>query len=208
MSIIVRAKSLTFSSSDSLGRVKVSAPGVWENSPLISTLNASPINKDDIVYVLMSEDFDNPLIIGKSFFSSTRCSLGTFKGSVLFDSSNGSTWTVSIVYNSRFLIENSNGSLIEINGNTITIESGSITVNGDNLTVKGDNITVSGDSINVSGSIVANRGLLGGLVNSEAIVSLAKAILSDLVEGLPGTNLTLWMGTTMVTGLEDNNFKH
>lgn len=74
-----------------------------------------------------------------------------------------------------------------------------------NLQVGGD----TGTSIDIQGkTTVINGGENKGLVNSDAIRSLAQALLKDLLILGSGTNLSTWMGADMVTKLEDPNVSH
>ena len=74
-----------------------------------------------------------------------------------------------------------------------------------NLQVGGD----TGTSIDIQGkTTVINGGENHGLVNSDAIRSLAQALMKDLLILGSGTNLSTWMGSDMVTKLEDPNVSH
>lgn len=74
-----------------------------------------------------------------------------------------------------------------------------------NLQVGGD----TGTSIDIQGkTTIINGGENKGLVNSDAIRSLAQALMKDLLILGSGTNLSTWMGSDMVTKLEDPNVSH
>lgn len=121
--MIIRAKVLTSSSEDSFSRVKLQSPDIWEESYLVSSVGAIPLVKGDTVYVDITEGVENPIILGRAHDSSSEHS-ASFDGSLLFDSSNGSQWTVAYVKNDKLVIENSSGSKIEVTGDSITINGG------------------------------------------------------------------------------------
>lgn len=74
-----------------------------------------------------------------------------------------------------------------------------------NLKVGGD----TGTTIDIEGKTTTiNGGKNKGLVNSDAIRSLAQALMKDLLVLGSGTNLSTWMGKDMVTKLEDPNVSH
>lgn len=126
---IIRAKVLTDSSEDQFARVKLYSEGVWEESPLIESINAIPLKVGDFVFVQMEDDSRQPLILGRAQGSYQHYSTAT-NGSVLFDSSNGSKWTVAYVRNNQLVIETSDGSKIEVDNGNIQVKVGTLTVTG------------------------------------------------------------------------------
>lgn len=119
---LLRAVVLTNSSEDTCARVKVRCPGVWDTSPLMESVGGIPLHTDDHVYVDVSDGYENPIIIGRSYDSSASHST-TVEGSILFDSSDGNTWTVGYVKNGKLTIVNSSNT-------SIIIDNGNISING------------------------------------------------------------------------------
>lgn len=132
MSRVVRAVVITSSSEDVYARVKLKAIGIWEESPLVESVNMIPLSKGDVVFVDVSNGFNNPLIIG-------RAASKLFKpkhngnGSVLFQSSNGNDYTVCFTKDDTIELYNSKGLEITIKGNAISISAG-----GGNLSMDGE----------------------------------------------------------------------
>ena len=125
---VIRAKVLTNSSEDSLHRVKLQADGVWEESDLVLSVNAIPLVEGDTVYVDVSE-FDNPLILGKASMT-TESLAHDGQGSVLFQSSDGSKYSIAFVKNNSLAFYNSEGVEITVEGDTVHISSPKLKVEG------------------------------------------------------------------------------
>ena len=97
MSRIIRAKVNSNSCEDTDARVKLICPDIWDDvpdAPLIESVGGIPLKKDDIVYVDVSDGFENPIIIGRAMGS-----LNTYgkelNGSLLFESSDGENFTIA-----------------------------------------------------------------------------------------------------------------
>lgn len=70
-------------------------------------------------------------------------------------------------------------------------------------------IVIDNDTMEIDNKeITLNGGKNKGLVNSDAIRSLAQALMKDLLVLGSGTNLSTWMGNDMINKLEDNKVKH
>lgn len=108
--------------------------------------------------------------------------------------------------------------LIEDNKGKLTLQIGEDDLDKDTLVIltiekTGKlNLKVGGDTgttIDIEGKTTTiNGGENKGLVNSDAIRSLAQALMKDLLVLGSGTNLSTWMGSDMVTKLEDPNVSH
>lgn len=134
MSSVVRAKVLTNSSEDSYARVKLTLEGIWTETVLIESVGGIPLKKDDIVFVDIT-DVNNPLIIGRASSTLNKPST-SIDGSLLFESSDGTNWTVGFVKNNKIEIVNSNGQSVTIDGPSIELK-GNITIKGGSLTTGG-----------------------------------------------------------------------
>lgn len=177
MSTIVRATVISNSSDDNLNRVKVKCPLLWDESPLMPSVNGIPLKKNDIVFVDISDGVDNSYIIGRSFDNQGSYAKQV-NGSLLFESSNGSDWTIAFVKNDKLEIYNSKGSKIVVSGESIEIDAQSITLGGNsskttingslshsngtmNITsaplVTGLTVTVGGAEIPVMGTATFNN---------------------------------------------------
>lgn len=141
MSTIIRAKVTTNSSDDSQARVKIMCEELLNETPLLESVGGMSLKKGDIVFVDVSNGYDAPLIIGRSFDKATSYSKQV-NGSVLFESSNGSSWTIAFVKNNDLEIYNSDKSSIVVKGSKIIINS--------------ETVVVSGGKFKVSGSAVPN----------------------------------------------------
>ena len=60
---LIKAKATTNSADDIYGRVSVES-GIWQSKCLVAVINNLAINKDDLVYVDVSNNFENPIIVG------------------------------------------------------------------------------------------------------------------------------------------------
>lgn len=63
--MIIRAEVLTSSQDDDLRRVKVRAEGIYDESPLIESVNGLFLRPGEIVYVDVSDGYEAPFIIGR-----------------------------------------------------------------------------------------------------------------------------------------------
>lgn len=131
MSRIIRAYVLTSSSADEYARVKLKSPGVWDESPLVESVNMIPLSKGDVVFVDVSSGFNYPLIIGRAANSKYEAK-HKGNGSILFQSSEGSDYTVCFAKNDQIELYNSKGLELTIKGNAISITAGggTLSMNG------------------------------------------------------------------------------
>lgn len=136
MSTIIRAIVLTNSSDDYDFRVKLSAPLTWDESPLCRSVGGLALNKGDYVYVDISNGIDNPLILGRCICKSSKYSREA-NGNILWDSSDGNSWSIAFVKGKDLEIYNSSGLSAVINGSTVDIKGGNITISGGSLTCDG-----------------------------------------------------------------------
>lgn len=65
MSKIIRAQVLTASEDSSDRRVKLKADGIWDESPLIDSINGLFLRKGEWVFVDVSDGYESPLILGR-----------------------------------------------------------------------------------------------------------------------------------------------
>lgn len=63
--MIIRAEVLTSSQDDDLRRVKVKSEGIYDESPLIESVNGLFLRPGEIVYVDVSDGYEAPFIIGR-----------------------------------------------------------------------------------------------------------------------------------------------
>ena len=142
MSKIIRAIVTTNSSDDEYSRVKVKFDGIWKESDLMESVGGIPLSKDDVVYVDVSEGYNNPLILGRSFDKSNKPATPT-EGSLLFESSDGSNWTVAFVKNNKLTVVNSDNTKITVDGKDVLIETTNIKVKCNEFNVNDGNLTVT-----------------------------------------------------------------
>lgn len=146
MSRIIRAKVESNSCDDEFARVKISCPDVWDksdNSPLVESVGGIPLKEGDLVFVDISDGYENPLIIGRS--TGSMNSYGKeVSGSLLFESSDGSKFSIAFVKNNKMEFYNSDGvsfvtdaNSTEINVENLKITTKSGTVTGGEFTMKG-----------------------------------------------------------------------
>ena len=126
MSKIIRAVVLTNSSDDAYSRVKLTCEGIWNETPLVESVGAIPLKKDDVVFVDISDGFENPIILGRSQGDLNSFHKDLEGGSLLFESSNGNDWTIGFVKVNKLEIVNSSEVSIVIEGDTITINGGKL----------------------------------------------------------------------------------
>lgn len=136
MSTIIRAIVLTNSSDDSDCRVKLSSPLTWNESPLCRSVNGLSLNKGDYVYVDITEGIENPLIIGKCICGASPYSHKP-NGSVIWDSNDGSSWSIAFVKGNKLELYNSSGFTAKMDGKSIDINGGNITIKGGSVTCDG-----------------------------------------------------------------------
>lgn len=63
--MIIRAEVTTNSWDDDLRRVKIKCPGIYDESPLIESVNGLYLRKGEFVYVDISAGYEAPFIIGR-----------------------------------------------------------------------------------------------------------------------------------------------
>lgn len=63
--MIIRAEVLTSSQDDDLRRVKIRAEGIYDESPLVESVNGLFLRPGEIVYVDVSDGYEAPFIIGR-----------------------------------------------------------------------------------------------------------------------------------------------
>jgi len=119
---LIRAIVKTNSSEDSYSRVKVSSPGIWEESGLICSVGGIPLKEGDSVYVDVASGYEYPIIIGRSMDDSNEFK-AEVEGSLLFESCNGDSWTTAFVKEKKLNLVNSDGLSMIIDGKVITVEN-------------------------------------------------------------------------------------
>lgn len=165
--MIVKAIAETSSCDDPNGRVVISSPNIWVGLTdfYVPVINAVPINKGDVLFVLVEDlDFQSPIVLGRcrdNNFTSNANIPSDF--SVLFESVNQSkgTWTVAYVSGGKMFVQNDKGMVL-------SVESGEVTV---------------------------HEGLNGGVVNVAPVRSLVQALVKDLAAVGSGANLISWMAS-------------
>lgn len=142
MTTIVRAIVLTNSSEDKYARVKIKSPKLWTETPLIESVGGISLKKDDEVFVDISDGIVNPLILGRCTGSNIQYSENV-NGSLLFESSDGSNYTIAFVKNNKLEIYNSGGTSLVCDASKIEIKSDKISINSD-VTVEGGSFKMNG----------------------------------------------------------------
>lgn len=140
---VIRAIVTSNSSEDDYNRVTVKSEGIWDEklgSPLIESVGGLPLIKDDVVYVDVSEGYEHPLILGRSHDKSGKHSKKP-NGSILFDSSDGSNWSICFVKNNKFEFYNSDNVSIVLEANKLEFSNDSKV----KLTIDGSKIDLSAD---------------------------------------------------------------
>lgn len=132
MSDIVRAKVITNSSDDEFARVKISCPTLWDESPLVESVDGIPLKKDDIVFVDVSQGYDQPLILGRAM-SSLATPSKNGNGSILFESSNGKEFTIAFVKNNILNIYSSDNVEITIDKGKVIVKAPSVEIESNTL---------------------------------------------------------------------------
>lgn len=161
---IVRATVVTNSSDDASARVKVKSPLLWDESPLMPSVNGIPLKKGDIVFVDVTDGVDNSYIVGRSF-DATMSYSRSVNGSLLFESSNGADWTIAFVKNDALEIYNSRNSAITVKGSEIVVNASSVRIEG--------NLSHSG-SLNLTGAVPAGN-LMAGEIPVTGTLTLTNA---------------------------------
>jgi len=125
MSKVIKATVTSNSTEDSYCRVKLSSYGIWKETGLVSSVGGIPLKKGDIVYVEVSEGYENPMILGRSMDKRNQFK-GTIPigGSLLFESCTGDAWTIANVKDNILNIVNSDGSKFVIDKGTILFNGG------------------------------------------------------------------------------------
>ena len=136
MSRIIRAKVVTNSSDDKYSRVKLQSDGLWEESELVESINMIPLSKGDIVFVDVTEGFESPLILGRAANKDYKPA-ESVEGEILYQSSNGSDYTIAFVKNNNLEIRNSNGVKISVNKGNVTISGASVSITQGSITIDG-----------------------------------------------------------------------
>lgn len=129
MSKIIKAIVKSNSVDDSYARVKLASDGIWTETGLVCSINGIALKTGDSVYVDVSDGYECPLILGRALDNTNKFEY-THEGSILFESSNGSDWTLGFVNLGKLKIVNSEGTTIVVDGANISIESDQITING------------------------------------------------------------------------------
>lgn len=134
--MVIRAEVTTNSSDDEYGRVKVYSEGVYDDTPLIESVGCIPLHKGDHVYLDVSEDHSNPLILGRASSKSQKWETGT-NGSVLWESSDGTSWSVCYVKLDKIVIETSNRVKITVDGTNVDFDIPSLKITGGSMEMRG-----------------------------------------------------------------------
>lgn len=133
--MIIKATVTTNAAEDpaGMGRVKLEAPTVWENSDesedYYPSVGAQPLNVGDVVFVYIQDmDFANPLILGRCWDNSFVTNAEDFEGySIVFESVTGegddTKWSVAYVRGNSLIFLNSDGVNCKIDGTTITVKT-------------------------------------------------------------------------------------
>lgn len=136
MSRIIRAKVASNSAEDKYARVSIECEGIWKETPLVESVGGIPLKKGDLVFVDVSDGYENPLIIGRAM--GTQNSYGKpVNGSILFESSNGTSFTIAFVKNNKLEIYNSDSVEVVIDGGKVILKADKITVDSTLETVGG-----------------------------------------------------------------------
>ncbi len=148
MSNIIRAIVLTNSSDDDFNRVKIKSEGIWKESDLIESIGGISLKKDDVVYVDVSEGYNRPLILGRSFDETSKFSTD-IDGTLLFESSDGSNWTIGFVKHNKLTIVNSDDVQIVVDGSNISIKTDNATIEASKVKIKADEFNVNDGNLSV-----------------------------------------------------------
>lgn len=124
---IVRAKVTSNSCDDELRRVTISMPNVSSHSYLVQSIGNIPLVNGDSVFVLVDEDYSNPIIIGKSLEIKSETS-------ILFRSSDESNEIVATVKPDEFRIDAGDEISLKMTQDSFVVN------NGDESMVLGDTL--------------------------------------------------------------------
>lgn len=153
MSRIIRATVFTNSCEDPNARVQLRCPGIWEDSsgtPLIESVGGLSLKKGDIVFVDVSDGFENPLIIGRAMGSLN--SYGKeLNGTILWESSDGSHFTVAFVKCNKLEIYNSDGVAVVADAAAVSVKSSTLSLEiGDTYNRSSKTANISDETYNLS----------------------------------------------------------
>lgn len=133
--MIVQAEVTSNSSENKQYRVKIKSDGIWSDTPLIPSVGGLPLNKGNMVYVYCEgNDFTNPLIIGRCMNDSVSYKKDD-NGSILWESVDGSSWSICYVMGDKLNIYTSNGLTVKIDGGKMDIDAQTIEIS-DSTTIK------------------------------------------------------------------------
>ena len=179
MSEVVRAVVTTNSCDDELCMVKVKAPLLWDESPLMPSVNGIPLKKDDIVFVDISDGVDNCYIIGRSFDNQGSYAKDV-NGSLLFESSDGSNWTIAFVKNDSLEIYNSKSSSVTVKGDEVVVDAKSVKFKGSTLDID-NKTTITGDLVHSNGSLNCSwtcTGTIEGVLEAGAVTGTCTVVVT------------------------------
>lgn len=128
MSKIIKATTTTSSDDDNYARVKLKADGIWEESPLVMSINQLSLVKGESVFVDVSDGYENPIILGRCSDSDTKKMKST-NGSILFQSGSEQSWVVGFVKSGKLEVHTSSNVSITVEGDTIKINAGNVVFN-------------------------------------------------------------------------------
>lgn len=147
---IIKATVLTSTLDHKTHRVKLKSEGIWEESNPASVLGDISLNVGDVVYVDASNYFE-PIVLGKVRDNNyeTKASLD---GHQVFESITKSGWSVLSANGNQVVLENSQGSILELSGSSMKIKSSQFDVEGNNITIKGGNVKITGGTLEIKGT--------------------------------------------------------
>lgn len=128
MSKIIKATTITSSSDDNYARVRLKSEGIWDESPLVMSINQLPLVKGESVFVDVSDGYENPIILGRCSDSDTKKMKPT-NGSVLFQSGSEQSWIVGFVKSNKLEVHTSSNVSITIEGDKVKINAGTVVFN-------------------------------------------------------------------------------
>lgn len=135
MSRIIRAKVATNSCDDKDARVQLQCDGVWDETPLIESVGGISLKKDDIVYVDVSDGFENPLIIGRATGGLNKYGKEV-NGTLLYESSDGEKFTIAFVKCNKLEMYNSDGVEVTVDALNIHVKSDKVMCDIDGAGIK------------------------------------------------------------------------
>lgn len=153
MSRIIRAEVISNSCDDQYSRVTLRCNDIWEETPLVESINGIPLKIGDIVYVDISDGVNNPIILGRALGAKNKFNKDS-GGNILYESSNGQSFTVAYVKNSKLEVYNSEGVEVVINGSDISIKTNSVSVeSSDSFILKTSDAKITGGTLTVNGLV-------------------------------------------------------